>query len=472
MDNSVEIKDRITFLAEMFDVFEYDTKNEKLIDKKINELISNKFNPKIIKSIDNKPLCILSEKINEKERLTKKISVSSDVFSDMIAADPTENKIYVQWMLSLFSRFLKEKTNNSQEMAIRLVTEDLPQANKYLTLFEDNKRKIKFKELCKSSYILKDVSDPTNINQYKSLSQLFDAVDPFIEKKPSALERTLLKFVDMGYGEIPVRDRKFMVFIPKHLHASVAFGDYANWCTARDGNGMFKNYTENNRKPNGDKSNIYIIIPNEFFEGKTKEIFQIHFETNQLKDRHNGQNVSIFENVLMQSESISKYFYDELIIMAKEYKKGIENNLYLDYLIKFGFAETLFELIDNETPTIRFMTREIPKLPDISKFNKLDQLIICSAKMCELHSSIGDLKNLEMLVLTDNKIKNLPKEIGYLNKLEFLNLVGNPIENIPIEISKLDKSNGGSLHRIAVNESDIGSENYKKLKELLPTALF
>jgi Leucine-rich repeat (LRR) protein len=141
----------------------------------------------------------------------------------------------------------------------------------------------------------------------------------------------------------------------------------------------------------------------------------------------------------------------------------------LDYLIQFGFAESLFELLDEGTPSIRFMTREIPRLPDLSKFQSLDQLIITNAKMVELHPSIGKLTNLEMLVLTENKIKMLPKEIGMLKNLQFLNLNGNPIQDIPSEIAYLDKSNGGSLHRIGVKVEDIGEENYRKLKELLPT---
>lgn len=466
------IKDRLTFLAELFDVFECDSET-KSVDAKLKVLSEEGYASKIITSNYNVEdvIAILSEKINDKERVIKKVSVCSSVFSDMISSDPTENKMYLQWMLNLFSRLLKDRDKAGIEMAARLVVEDLPQANKYLTLFEDNKRKKRFKELCKGSYILKHVKDPTDINQYKSLSQLFDVVDPFIEKNPSALERTLLKFVEIGHAEIPIRDRKFMVFIPKHINAATAFANYANWCTARAGNGMFKQYTEDYKKPNGKKSDIYVIIPNDFFEGKTKDIFQIHFETNQIKDRSNSQNVSIFENVLMESEGLTNYFYEELITMAKEYKKGIEGNKYLDYLIKFGFAESLFELIDDETPTIRFMTREIPKLPDISKFKSLDQLIICKAKLHELHPSIGKLINLEMLVLTENKIKELPKEIGNLKNLTFLNLIGNPITSIPTEISYLDKSRGGSLHRVAVREEDIGLENYKKLKELLPTTI-
>jgi Leucine-rich repeat (LRR) protein len=126
-------------------------------------------------------------------------------------------------------------------------------------------------------------------------------------------------------------------------------------------------------------------------------------------------------------------------------------------------------LIDVQTPTIKFMTREIPRLPDISTFKKLDQLIITNAKMVELHPSIGALTSLEMLVLSGNRLKSLPKEIGQLTNLTFINIIGNPIVEIPEEIKYLDKSYGGSLHRIGVTVEDIGEENYQRLKRLLPT---
>lgn len=463
------ITDRLSFLAEFFDVFECDSENESQLEAKLAELNAAGYLSSPVINNQGEIIAIVSEKQNGKERTLKKVSVCSDVFGSMIMADPTENKIYLQWMLNLFSRLIKDGKVNSTEAAIRLVEEDLPQANKYLTLFEDNKRKKKFKELCKGSYSLKGITDPTDINQYKSLSQLFDSVDPFIEKDASAIERTMQRFVDIGQALIPVKDRKFTLFIPKSTDASVIFEDFANWCTARKGNGMFNSYTTGHKKPNGKNSDIYIIINNKFFEGKSKEIYQIHFETNQLKDSRNGQNVSIFENVIAESEGISNFFYEELMTMAKHHSKGLENNRYLDYLIQFGFAESLFELLDENTPSIRFMTREIPRLPDISKFKSLDQLIITNAKMVELHPSIGKLTNLEMLVLTENRIKELPKEIGALKNLQFLNLIGNPIKEIPAEITYLDKSNGGSLHRVGVREEDIGVENYRKLRELLPT---
>ena len=65
----------------------------------------------------------------------------------------------------------------------------------------------------------------------------------------------------------------------------------------------------------------------------------------------------------------------------------------------------------------------------------------------------------------------IPKEIGNLKNLVFLNILGNKIVEIPDTIKYLDKSNGGSLHRLAVCSSDVGEENYEKLKRLLPNTI-
>ncbi len=477
MKKEIDLTDRLTFLAETFDVFE---NNAEGLEQKSSSLIADGFAPTYVtdgsvvkKSNTPNILAIVSTKAkmvkaNEIEHFLTRVSVSSDVFSSMIEADPTENKMYLQWMLNLFTRLLKGTDEYSRETAIRFAKEDLPQANQYLILFEANKRKKLFKELCKGSY-LKEIQDPTDINQFKSLSQLFDAVDPFIVKEPSAVERTLQRFVDAGQALIPAKDRKFTLYIPLTTEASVVFESYANWCTARKGNGMFDSYTTGHKKPNGKNSNIYIIINNKFFSGESDEVYQIHFETKQIKDKGNGQNVSIFEKVINESEALSTFFYDELMGMAKENKKGIENNQYLEYLIQFGFAESLFEFMDATSPSIKFMTKEIPRLPDLSKFKELASLIVTGAKLSEIHPSIGYLNTLQMVVLTNNNLKTLPKEIGMLKNLEFLNVTGNKISHFPDELAYLDKSRGGSLQRIGVKVEDIGEENYRRLKELLPT---
>ena len=462
--------DRLEFLAQKFNVFE--TEKDSYAEK-IGEIEATGY--VITYRLQNKKdilALVCKKEVNDKVKTH--VCVSFDVFSSIIAADPTLNKSCVQWMLTVFTRNILK---GEYDVAKRFVIEDLPLANEYIKIFEANKRKQRFKEFAASSYVIKHIVDSTDINQYKSLSQLFDAVDPFIEKNPSEMESMLNRFVSMGQGLIPVRDRKFTLFIPLRLNASVAFNGFANWCTTRPNNSMFDRYT-NDLKPNGKKSNLYIIINNKFFTDESKEIYQIHFETNQIKDRTNSQNVSIFENVISQSESLANFFHEELMTMAKEVKSGLENNKYLDFLIRFGFCESLFEFIDETTPMIRFISsetgkiKEIPRLPNMSKFKSMDQLILIGVKLTELHPSVCGLENLEMLTLTNNNLKSLPSEIGKLKNLMFLNITGNKIEHIPDEIRNLDKSNGGMLLRVAAKSNEIGEENYNKLKRLLPTAVF
>lgn len=464
-----DITNRINYLAEVFDIF--DVESEELINEKLNILKNDGYDCKIIKTSNDIVLAIYSTKLNNRERLNKKVSLSSDVFAKMVLSDPTENKIYSQWIGNLFVQLIKENTSESNILAIRLVVEDLPQTNKFLTLFEGNKRKKKFLDLCKVSYILKNVKDPTNINQYKSLSQLFDAVDPFIERNISSIERTMLKYVESGQAIIPCKDRFYTVYIPKTLGASTLFEGFTNWCTSLSGNGMFDTYTQK-KQPNGENYNLYIVIDNEFFYGRSKNLYQLHFETNQIKDRRNGENIDFYSEVLKKSDALSSFFYDELINKAKEYQFGLDSNLYLDALINFGFAECLFEIMEETTPNIKFTKRKIAKLPDISNFKELDELIIINADLTNIHPSVGSLQKLRILSLTNNKITSIPHEIGYLKNLLLLNLNGNPIEEIPSSIKYLDSSNGGSLLLLGIDRNEIGEEKYKKLQEMLPNTKF
>lgn len=470
--------DRLAFLVEKFNVFDLtdeelvtnlhadnlaeDYQDVRMVEGHNDNVIAYVFTNTTMK-VDNNGKEIIKTKYN--------LLISDTIFNAMVSADPTKNKINTQWMLNVFSGLLKEGEDFE---AVRFAEEDLPQAEEYLQIFEANKRKKKFKEYSARSYVLKDVDDPCNINQYTSLSQLYDAVDPFIVRDPSEIEKTLERFVSMGDAFIPVKDRKFTVFVPLTTEANVIFDKFASWCTARSGNGMFKSYTENHKKPNGEKSNIYIVIDHKFFdpnnELENNFLYQIHFETNQVRNRNQSGGGDFYENVITKSEGVANYFNSELTEMAKE-KFTLDNNKYLDYLVKFGWTQAMFDLMSEVTPIIKLIKKEVPKLANMKRFSELRQLIICESKMTELHESIGSLTNLESLALSKNKIQKLPKEIGNLKNLTFINLLGNPIRDIPEEIKYLDKSNGGSLVRIAVKESDIGQKNYKRLKKLLPSTM-
>lgn len=455
--------ERLKFLLSKFNIFD-----ETFLVSKTKKLESDGYDVSTILSHDDDCLAIVSKK-EENGKVKTDINISKTVFDLMVNSDPAPNKMYTQWMLNTFNRLLKE---GSYDNAIRFACEDLPLASNYLVIFESNKRKQKFKELCSSSFILKNISDPTDINQYKSLSQLFDAIDPFIVKDSSEIESLLYRFVDSKQAEIGVRDRKFTVYIPLTRDASVVFDSFANWCTCKEGNGMFQNYTTNYKTPLGRKSKIYIIINNEFFNGVINDntLFQIHFESNQIKDRKNTHsNVGIYDS-LSSSENVLNFFHDELINLSKEFR-NLNKNLYLDNLIKFGFSDSLFEVIEETTPMIIFKDKEVPKMGDLTRFKNLQTFEMNNTKLTNIHPSVCTLKNLEVMVLRDNKITIIPNDIGNLKNLIFMNILGNKIVEIPDTIKYLDKSNGGNLHRLAVSQKDIGENNYEKLKRLLPNTI-
>ena len=164
------------------------------------------------------------------------------------------------------------------------------------------------------------------------------------------------------------------------------------------------------------------------------------------------------------------FFHDELISLSKDFK-NLNKNLYLDNLIKFGFSDSLFEVIEETTPMIIFKDKEVPKMGDVARFKNLQTFEMNNTKLTNIHPSVCSLKNLEVMVLRDNKITTIPSEIGNLKNLIFMNILGNEIIEIPDTIKYLDKSNGGNLHRLAVSEKDIGENNYKKLKKLLPNTI-
>ena len=473
--------DRISFLLEKYNVFDDSVEDMGTICNSLT--LGCRLIETTLISKENKVFALLSRKAVDSNGVTLdsvkkdvRVDVSSSVFNMMVESDPTKNKMYTQWMLNVFTRHVK---NGEHDEAERFFSEDLPLAKEYLILFEKNKRKKKFKELSSNSFILKGVNNPSDINQYKSLSQLYDAVDPFIDKDPSNMERIINEFVDSGKAEIPVRDRRFTLFIPKRKEASLIFGEFTGWCTAKNSGGMFEHYRSKPeyRKPNGNKSDIYIIIDNRFFSGelKTNYLYQIHFESSQVKDRlQKGSSSNFYNDVIVNSEGISNFFYNELIEMAKGYKdkktfNNHQDNNYIKYLINFGWTEALFEIIESYTPIIRFNDRDIVRLPDMSRFSNLNTLIIKNCKLVNIDPSIGKLESLQELLLPNNNISELPKEVGNLKNLLFINIIGNQIKTIPDEIKYLDKSNGGSLHRIAFDADKISSDNYLKLKKLLPS---
>jgi len=396
-------------------------------------------------------------------KIIKKVSVEVNILGRMIAADPTNNKQFVQWMLKVFTNMIKHGDDHD---AMRFACEDLPMAKEYLEIFEANKRKQTFVKFCKSNFNLNHIQDYTNINQYNSLTELFDSVDPYIERDVSGLKSAMQRFVNMGDAEIMFKDRDYMVYIPKTVHAACVFHKFTNWCTAVPNNGMFKSYTKDNPRPKKKPSVIYDIIPTAVFEGTSEELYQLHFETGQFMNRRDNRTNG--EELFNQSAGLRGYFAGELHKLLDDTKAVFHsNNQYIQWIYKFKIGYLIFDLLDYGISNLRFRDKDLLKIPDsINKFKHIKQLSITGCKLGEIHSNIGELVNMQVLSLNRNSITTLPDSVANLQQLRFLSLNNNPMTTLPKAISSLDVANGGKLTRIATNNSKL----VKEIEKYLPNA--
>lgn len=454
------IDKRLAYLAETFDVFDATEELDDIINKYNQEGYEDIV--KIIDPITNNILGLVSEKLKSEDswRVVRKSSVELTVFSSMISADPTDNKIYLQWLLNTYSVFLR---SNETEEAIRFACEDLPVAKQYLELFKIHNKKQNFKKLCLNNFNLSEIKDHSNINQYKSLSKLYDAVDPFIEKDFSGLKSNVIRYVNINEAEITYKSRHFTVYVPKTRNAMIIFDQFSSWCTAKPENGMFKHYTTTQIRPDGKNSKLYVVIPNTFFEGNTNDLYHVHFESNQF---HNKGNASIDPKPLLSSDSgIIEYFGSELTEVINSGKnKLLIKNPYMVQADKIGVGYLIFSVLDENLDNIRLINKGIGIIPkEINRFKHLTHLAIVNSNITAIDDNICELSELKVLSFNKNPLKKLPSNIDKLKKLEYLALCDTEIKTLPNSISMLDVSNGGSLRYVAISESDIIDEIKNKL---------
>lgn len=462
---------RLKYLENKFKVF---TTEE--IEKKVEGLDSDGIVLKRVIGAADYPLITYYSYPQHNSRKKRKIKYFLNVlvFDAIVDCDPTEHKMYVQWLLNLVTHMVGKvesyDAGTGDNTFIRTIEEDLGKTRLNLILFEENKRKKRFIEACSGNYGLKGIEDPLNINQYDNLEQLVAATFPFKETvSASDLEKKLFHFVEIGQAKMPVRDENCTVFIPLTLAASELFS-FTNWCTATKGNTNFKSYRNNQCKADGSLSDLIVLIKNSFFSGDSEDIYQLHVESNQFMDKKDRTYNNFKEEFLPTSLSlrnyIREYLGDNYKLALNNHHKSNETNYY-KRIMEFGMCEILFDIINDDAPTISFRNVGIDKIPSLTRFNRLSGLYLDKVGIKTLNPEMFQLKTLQMLSIPFNNIVELPDTIGEATELIFMNLAGNPIERIPPNIQYLDITKGGKLRRISLDEKNINL--VEDLRRYLPS---
>jgi len=424
------------------------------------------------------------------------VKLTEEIFNDIAEADPTRNKAYVTWMISVFLRHIGD---NDIEQAVRFLTEDLPEATEFLEVFDRVKKKKVFKTGAPNRP--NAPSDVSDISQYTDLAHLYSIVSPFVgsdddddeDATPGEkLWKKLKKYIDLGHARLAFRDNDVMVYIPDTIEASCdPLGNLSSWCTRREGNSYFDSYRNNNRKPNGDSSDLYVILPKTMFDGEpTDDNFyplQFHFESNQL---HNKNNSNIGDDglnkIIKQLPGLKKFFIEELgalsaedvkegdglmksryieylnkfggraqdVISAEIYQQGVKNirklaaeqqvplqqNKYLKWLMENTEGVNVTDFLNKDIETLDFSNMNLGKMPDLSEFTNLRRLTAngCSLKKLPPVKHLPKENKINVFSFANNDIKEAPIE-GYqdiLIDMFLFNMDNNPITKLNVKVLK------------------------------------
>jgi len=149
------------------------------------------------------------------------------VMSHLETADPTPNQKYLQWIVNIY-------------LSGQFKLEDVSRINDELQEFERVKSQLPNKD----------------INQYKKLTDLYNALKPFQKQEVTTNNAEEKKLRDEMYkqADILYKGPDGMLLTPKTEAASCYFGRGTKWCTAAKKDNRFSEY---------DDPSLYIyIMPN------------------------------------------------------------------------------------------------------------------------------------------------------------------------------------------------------------------
>ena len=299
----------------------------------------------------------------------KQIKLTPETYQAFVAADPSRNKEYVQWIIDVF----KKEIDHDLENAKRFVGEDLPQATEALETFDKVKKTRLFKQNAPEREGAPD--NPKDIRKYNSIAQLSGVIAPFKDMGDDELEspeggnpsgmsnkgyklfKDLVSFVKLGQAKMHKLSDKMLIYQPQTLKSSCEpLGSLSTWCTRKTPDNpdskseYFHNYRgetgmKDRLRPTGEYSDYYVIMPLELFQMEqphTSQFYplQFHLESNQFMHRNNSQiGKDGIQKLINDYPEVGEYFRKEIGKWASESVKsgqGLMDNKYIEHLNNFG----------------------------------------------------------------------------------------------------------------------------------------
>lgn len=248
-----------------------------------------------------------------------------------IEADPTPNKKYKVWILRMKKAGLKQ--------------EDLYKITEYLTIFDKYKQKLEIKD----------------INQYKTVGDLFTAIKPIRDAIESGVDirsdNQKRKAAARATGDIDVvfESNGWKILHPKTKDAACQLGTGTEWCTAtRSNDNMFDHYNA--------KGPIYIIA------SPDNKKWQFHKDSEQFMDSTDTEVSNIKFLPVDVTVQVAKLF-NIVALLSKQLTKE-QSDALVDLLIESTTDENIVSTLkiimaETSNPAAQeFVMTNIRKLDD------------------------------------------------------------------------------------------------------------
>lgn len=364
---------------------------------------------------------------------------SESLFNFFIESDPTKNKEYVSWLISLYKNILKKYVQYKSEKQDTTINPAISEAlQEWKTFFEDvhskvNYSLIKFTQF-KQSNILdvvnRDIRSFRDYNSFVSFIHSFKATDENSEDILTLRELNCLRnyknnILDSGKAELVFENNDYLIIITHDKQSNIIFGEKSTWCTSwTSANNYFDRYHK--------LGELFVLIRKQKLLNKQDRL-QFHFEESMYMDLDDRPiNIATF---FEKNLEIKLFFKQYIVNKVLPKRKNKDINSTINYLKTFGFEGEIFDiLIESKTEVLDLTGWDIKSdnLERICEMAYLKEINLTNCKLDHLPEAIGELKELRKFKCRNNpKLKTLPESFNKLEKLEIIDLFNCDIRNFP-----------------------------------------